>query len=260
MSAIVRAVSGARIPLAATLIAIGVWELLARSSVAPSSVAAPSEVVDEFAADPGGLWFHVYPTLSASLQGLLVASVLAFAIATVTVASPRLTGIVYSVSMVTYSVPLIALAPVLIVWIGNGPQLQITIAAIAGFFPVLVGCVQGFRSIDAGRSELLLMLSASAVQRFRRLVFPESLPYVFAGMKVAAASAVLGAIISEWAGATRGLGFAMISALSSYDPSRVWMTMVAATVLTIVLYRAVGLVERFTVGWQMDRAALPLGS
>lgn len=236
------------------------WELLARSPIVPSSVAAPSQVWQAFIDDPGSIWFQVHPTLLASVQGFALAAATAFLVAGLTVAVPRVTGLVYSVSVITYSMPLIALAPLLIVWIGNGSELRIMIAAIAGFFPVLVGCIQGFRSVDRVRTELFLQLSASGAQRFRHLVVPESLPHVFGGLKVGAASAVLGAIISEWTGATRGLGFAMLSALSGYDPPRVWLSMVAATALTILLYQMVGLTERLAMPWRGDRDASVAGS
>jgi ABC-type nitrate/sulfonate/bicarbonate transport system permease component len=145
---------------------------------------------------------------------------------------------------------------VLLVWIGNGQSLRITIAAIASFFPVAVGCIQGFRAVDPGRDELLSQLAASTYQRFRFLVLPESLPYVFAGLKVGAASAVLGAIISEWSGATQGLGVAMITALSGYNPPGVWLTIVASSALTAALYLAVGVLERLTIRWEYDRDAV----
>lgn len=222
----------------------------------PSSVAAPSQVWREFSADPGKLWFHVQPTMAAALIGFGCAAATAIAVSLLTVLVPRATSVVYNTSVVTYSVPLIALAPVLLVWIGNGPSLRITIAAIAGFFPIVVGCIQGFRAVDERRDELFQQLAATRTQRFQYLVLPESLPYVFAGLKVSAAAAVLGALISEWSGADRGLGLAMVSALSGYNPPGVWLTIVASTVLTLSLYGSVGLAERLIVRWEYDRDAV----
>lgn len=244
------------VPVGTAVLVVAVWEAIVATGAPPSSVAAPSAVWNEFITDPGGLWFHVAPTLSAALIGFGYAAAAAITVSLLTVLVPRTTGIVYNASVVTYSVPLIALAPVLLVWIGNGAELRITIAAIAGFFPIVVGCIQGFASVDPGRAELLEQLAASRTQRFRFLVLPESLPYVFAGLKVAAASAVLGAIISEWSGADRGLGLAMISALSGYNPPGVWLAIAASTVLTLGLYGAVGLAERITVRWEYDRDAV----
>lgn len=244
------------VPWASAAVVAIAWEALVASGAPPSSVAAPSEIWREFTDDPGGLWFHIQPTLQAAVTGFAYAVAAALSLALVTVFLPRTTSAVYNASVVTYSVPLIALAPVLLVWIGNGPGLRITIAAIASFFPVVVGCIQGFGSVDDGRDEMLAQLGATRTQRFRFLVLPESLPYVFAGLKVAAASAVLGAIISEWSGADRGLGLAMIAALSGYNPPGVWLTIVASTVLSLLLYSAVGVVEQFTIRWEFDRDAV----
>jgi NitT/TauT family transport system permease protein len=251
-----RAIGRRLVPLGAAALVCLAWQGLVVAGVTPSSVAAPTEVWAEFVDDPAGLWYHVLPTLQAALTGFAYATVAAVAVSLLTVVFPRTTGAIYNASVVTYSVPLIALAPVLLVWIGNGPGLRITIAAIAAFFPIVVGCIQGFAAVDESRDELFQLLAASKLQRFRHLVLPESLPYVFAGLKVAAASAVLGAIISEWSGADRGLGLAMISALSGYNPPGVWLTIVASTLLTMSLYGAVGLVEHLTVRWEYDRDAV----
>jgi ABC-type nitrate/sulfonate/bicarbonate transport system permease component len=244
------------IPFVGAAVVAIVGEMVVRAGWAPSSVAAPTDVWREFINDPNSLWFEVQPTLSASLVGFAYATGIALAVSVLTAVVPWATGVIYRVSVVTYSVPLIALTPVLLVWIGNGQSLRITIAAIASFFPVAVGCIQGFRAVDPGRDELLSQLAASTYQRFRFLVLPESLPYVFAGLKVGAASAVLGAIISEWSGATQGLGVAMITALSGYNPPGVWLTIVASSALTAALYLAVGVLERLTIRWEYDRDAV----
>ena len=243
-------------PLITAVVTVILWEWIVSTGLPPSSIAAPSEAWSAFAEDPGNLWFHVTPTMTAALIGFGVATSSALFVSLVTVAVPRSTSLIYNASVVTYSVPLIALAPVLLVWIGNGPSLRITIAAIAGFFPVVVGCIQGFNSTDAARLELMEQLSASRFQRFRLVAIPEALPYIFAGLKVAAASAVLGAIISEWSGADRGLGLAMINALSGYKPGDLWMIIIASTFLTISLYATVGLIERLVIRWDYDQDAV----
>ena len=243
-------------PLGTAIVTLVLWEWIVSTGIPPSSVAAPTAAWDAFAEDPGNLWFHIRPTLSSALIGFGVATGLALVVSLVTVIVPRSTSSVYNASVVTYSVPLIALAPVLLVWIGNGPSLRITIAAIAGFFPVVVGCIQGFNSADPTRVELMQQLSASRFQQFRLLTVPESLPYIFAGLKVAAASAVLGAIISEWSGADRGLGLAMINALSGYKPGDLWMIIIASTILTIGIYSSVALVERLVIRWEYDQDAV----
>lgn len=243
-------------PLATAIVTLVLWEWIVSTGIPPSSIASPTAAWGAFTEDPGRLWFHIVPTLSSALIGFGLASSFALLVSLVTVVVPPSRSLVYNAAVVTYSVPLIALAPVLLVWIGNGPSLRITIAAIAGFFPVVVGCIQGFSSPDPARLELMQQLSASRFQQFRLLTTPEALPYIFAGLKVAAASAVLGAIISEWSGADRGLGLAMINALSGYNPPYLWMIIVASTLLTISIYGTVGLIERLIVRWEYDQDAV----
>jgi len=247
---------GRAAPVGTAIVTLVLWEWIVSTGITPSSIAAPSEALAAFTEDPGRLWFHIVPTMSSALVGFALATTLAVAVSLITVIAPRSRGVVYNAAVVTYSVPLIALAPVLLVWIGNGLSLRITIAAIAGFFPVVVGCIQGFNSPDPSRIELMEQLSASRFQQFRLLTVPEALPYIFAGLKVAAASAVLGAIISEWSGADRGLGLAMINALSGFNPPYLWMIIVASTILTITIYSTVALVERLIIRWDYDQDAV----
>ena len=257
---ITRWLKGRVAPLGTAAVVVILWEWIVSTGIPPSSIAAPTAAWSAFAEDPGNLWYHVRPTMTSALIGFGVATSLALAVSLVTVALPRTKNVIYNASVVTYSVPLIALAPVLLVWIGNGSSLRITIAAIAGFFPVVVGCIQGFNSPDPARMELMEQLSASRLQQFRLLTVPEALPYIFAGLKVAAASAVLGAIISEWSGADRGLGLAMINALSGYKPGDLWMIIIASTLLTISLYGTVGLIERLVIRWDFDQDAVSAGN
>ncbi len=233
--------------------ALLLWQLLAGLEVLPQSASSPSAIFDELRTESSTLWGHTAPTVSVAAQGYLIAVVVATVLSLVTVVLPRLTVPVLRVAVVTYSLPLIALAPILVVWLGIGTGVRITIAAIAGFFPILVGCIQGFRRTDAGHDELFELLASSKYDRFRLLVLPGSMPYVFAGLKISAAAAVLGAIIAEWTGAEIGLGVLMTLAMFSFDPPMVWLSMLASSALSLCFYGAVAGVERLVIRWDVDR-------
>ena len=156
--------------------------------------------------------------------------------------------------MLTYgvvvdSIPLIALTPILMVWLGNDIESRIVIATIACQFPLLVGAVQGLGAVDRSRSELFHVLSASGWQRLRLLALPSALPYLFSAMKIAAPLAVLGALIAEWVNAERGLGIMMVYALFSFDVPLVWLTIVAVCALAVIGYGVVAIGERLVVTW-----------
>lgn len=230
---------------------MAVWEWAAGAGRLPVSVPAPSAIGAEFTESRDTLWFHTAPTLSAAIKGYLAAMVSAFALGVVVAVRPRFAGPVYQTSVIVSSIPLVALTPVLVLWLDRGDTVRTTVAALAGFFPILVGCVQGFGTRDDGRDELFVVLSARGWQRFVHLTLPSSLPYVFAGLKAAAASAVLGAIIAEWSGGggTRGLGQMMTNALFGFNVAQTWLTITTAAVLAVGAYALIASAERLIVRW-----------
>lgn len=227
------------------------WEWAAVTGRLPVSVAAPSAVWDEFERRHETLWFHTEPTIVAAVKGFVVAAAVAFTLALVAVLVPRVAGLVYSGAVVVSSIPLIALTPVLVLWLDRGDAVRTAVAALAGVFPILVGCVQGLRATDARAEELFVQLAAGRFQRFRLLALPSSLPFVFAGLKAAAAAAVLGAIIAEWSGGggTRGLGQMMTNALFGFNVAQTWLTILTAALLAVGFYAIASVVERFVVRW-----------
>jgi len=231
-----------------------VWEWAARNGHLPISVAAPSSIRHEFVAKRETLWYHVGPTLTAAVRGYVIAIVAAFGCASVAVLLPRTSRSVYTSAVVVSSVPLIALTPVLVLWLDRGDTVRTAVAALAGFFPILVGCLQGFQATDPRAEELFLQLAARPRQQFLRLRLPSSLPYVFAGLKAAAASAVLGAIIAEWSGGggTRGLGQMMTNALFGFNVPQTWLTILTSAFLAVGFYAVVAGIERLVVTWDRD--------
>lgn len=235
------------------------WELLARQGWLPTSASSPGDIIAELRAEHDALWGHLSRTLSVTLKGYFVSTFVAFTLAGLTALVPRLTEPLLRLAVVTYSLPLLALAPVLVVWLGTGDRVRIAICAIAGFFPIMVGCTQGFRAVDAGSDELFRVLAASRRERFRWLVLPGALPYILAGMKISAAAAVVGTIIAEWTGAEEGLGVLMTLAMFSFDPPMVWLSLLTASCVSISLYGIVSLLERYLVSWRVDRDAVTSG-
>ena len=148
--------------------------------------------------------------------------------------------------------PLIALTPILMVWVGNGLTSRIIISTVAALFPLLVGAVQGFKAVDRNASELFHVLAATRWQRLRKLSFPSALPYLFAALKIAAPIAVLGALIAEWVSADRGLGIMMTYAFFSFNVPLAWLTIIAVCTIATTAYGLVAIVERLVVGQPLD--------
>lgn len=233
---------------------VALWQALGAADALPISVASPSDIGAELIDRHDQLWFHSGPTISSAAWGFLWAAGGSFVLATIIVFVPRTASPLYNAAVVMSSVPLIALTPVLVIWLERGPVVRITIAAIAGFFPILVGCIQGLSLRDRSMDELFHQLASSRWQRFLRLSLPRSLPFVFAGLKAAAAAAVLGAVIAEWTGGggTRGLGQLMTNALFGFNVALTWLTILTTAALSIVAYAAIAVLERIVVRWDAD--------
>jgi NitT/TauT family transport system permease protein len=222
-------------------------EGLARGGAMPVTIPAPSEVWARFAAAPNVVWYHAAPTLYSAASGYAAALAVSLGLAALATLFDRSRGTIYNAAVILHSIPLIALTPLLVIWLGAGFQTRAIIAAIACFFPMLVGAIQGFRATDPGARELFLVLAARPWQRFLWLAMPSALPFLFSGLKIAAPSAVLGTIIAEWAGADRGLGILMLHALFAFQPPQVWIGIIACCVLAVLAYASIALLERIAV-------------
>jgi ABC-type nitrate/sulfonate/bicarbonate transport system permease component len=237
------------LPLTTLAMMLAVAELAKHAGLLPVFVPAPSEVGAVVRDNPALVYANIGATLYKAAAGYAAAAVVAIAVASIAVLVRSLHGTIYNIGVGLHSIPIIATAPLLALWLGNGPQVQIAIAALASQFPMLVGAMQGLRAADAKQRELMHVLSASPLQTLRYLLIPGALPYIFAGFKVAAPAAVLGAITAEWAGADRGVGALMLYALFSYDTPKVWLAVVLTCLLAAGGYGLWALAEKILVPW-----------
>ncbi len=244
-----RSLAAMLLPLAVFVVVTLAMEVAQRADLMPITIPAPSQIVGALPRAGGDLLFHMQPTVIAALSGLFIGGVLALICGGIAASAARSEGPIFRVGLLIDSVPLIALTPILMLWIGTGMTARITIAAIATFFPLLVGSIQGMKAADRNSIELFHVMSASRWQRFSKLQLPSALPYLFAAFRIAAPLAVLGALIAEWGNAERGLGIMMVYALFSFDVPLVWLTIVTVCLLAMAGYASVALAEKLLVGW-----------
>ncbi len=218
----------------------------------PIFVPGPWDVVMQIWTSPTLVSSNVLPTLYKASAGYLIAAIVAVCAGSLAVLVRMLYGPIYNFGVCINSVPIIATAPLIALTMGNGPQVQIAIAALASQFPMLVGTMQGLRSADARQLELMHVLSASKLQTLRYLLAPGALPFMLAGFKIAAPSAVLGAITAEWVGADRGIGALMLYALFSYDTPKVWLSVLLTCALAASGYGLMALVQHYVLWWDRD--------
>ena len=239
-------------PIIVVAALLGLWQGAKLAGWLPITVPAPSEVGAAFGRSWSDLFYHMVPTVLSAVLGFVLAALIALVLGGIAISWRRSEGSILKLAIVVDSIPLIALTPILMVWVGNGLASRIVIATIAALFPLVVGVVQGFKAVDRNVSELFHILAATRWQRLAKLAFPSALPYLFAALKIAAPLAVLGALIAEWVSADRGLGIMMIYALFSFDVPLAWLTILAVCLVATIAYGLVAIAERITLGPQQS--------
>jgi len=235
-------------PAAVIVVILVIWELAKAANLLPITVPAPSEIAGAFTRSWSDLFYHMVPTVLSAAAGFFLATLVALVLGAVATSWRRTEPSIMKFAIIVDSIPLIALTPILMVWVGNGLASRIVIATIAALFPLVVGVIQGFKAIDRNVSELFHILAASRWQRLAKLAFPSALPYLFSALKIAAPLSVLGALIAEWVSADRGLGIMMTYALFSFDVPLAWLTIVAVCLVATIAYGLVALAERIVIG------------
>lgn len=239
------------LPLATVTGLLAVIEGAKFAGLLPVFVPSPSEIGSEIIANPA-LLSNVVITAYKAAIGYFIAAVVTISAAAIAVMIRPLYASIYNFGVGLHAIPIIALAPLLALWLGVGSEVQIIISALACQFPMLVGAMQGLQATDARQRELMHVLSASRAQTLRFLQIPSALPYLFAGFKIAAPLAVLGAVTAEWAGADSGIGTMMLYALFAYDTPKVWLAVVIACLLAASGYGFWALAEHLVIYWERD--------
>jgi ABC-type nitrate/sulfonate/bicarbonate transport system permease component len=243
-------------PLALGLVLLLAAEMAGRAGWLPATVPSPGLVAKTLVEDIGLLWFHAQATLLAAALGFTIALLLCLVLIALVAFFPALESLIYNFALVLHTLPLLVLAPILVIWFGLGMETRVILSALAAYYAILIAGLHGLRA-SAGRvTELMHLLSASRAQVFRMVTVPYALPALFAGLKIGATGAVLGAVISEWTGAERGLGLMMSYALFSFHVPRVWLTMFATMLLAVCVYSLVQLVENRLLAWHRNLSGL----
>ena len=248
-------------PLAVLVALIGIWELAARwdliadaLSIEPFLVPAPSDVADSLWSDRELLAENAWVTVQEVLLGYAIALVVGVAFAILLHRSDTLRRAFYPLLMASQTVPVIAIAPILVVWLGFGIGPKLAIIALVCFFPITVNMLDGLRSVDPELPRMMRTLDASRAQILRRVEIPAALPYLFSGAKIAAVISVIGAVFGEWSGADEGLGHLILVAQGQVQTARVFAAVVVLSALAIALFGVLALLER-RYGWWLPRRA-----
>jgi ABC-type nitrate/sulfonate/bicarbonate transport system permease component len=237
-------------PAALVALVIGGWELLAQlGHVEDYLLPAPSEVASALWRDRDLLAPDAWVTAREVLLGFALALAVGVAIALVLHLSPLLRRAAYPFVVASQAVPVVVIAPILVIWFGFGITPKLIVIALICFFPVVVNTLDGLEGVDRDQVKMMRTLGASRLDLLRRLELPSSLPFLFSGAKVAVAVAVIGAVFGELVGSDAGLGHAIQVGTAELETARVFAAVLILSVMAVALFGLVALVERRAVPW-----------
>jgi putative hydroxymethylpyrimidine transport system permease protein len=245
-------------PALLVAVLVAAWELYARlGSIDDFILPAPSEIAQALWTDRSLLWSNLLVTAQEVGLGVLASLVLGFALAVALHFSGVLRRGAYPLLVASQAVPIVIVAPLLVVWFGFGIVPKLAIIALVCFFPVVVTTLDALAGVDPDQLKLLRTLDASRWQAFRWAEAPAALPAALSGAKIAVAVAVIGAVFAEYAGSSSGLGHLMLQAIPQLETPRAYAAVVLLAAFAVALFSALALAERRLVPWADRRTGGP---
>lgn len=240
--------------LPAIIAAIGLvvlWQAVVSIFAIPTyMVPGPTDVITAFQENAALLWSNFWPTLSEALLGYVCGNTVAILLAISFVHSRTAERAFYPIAVFMHTIPIIAVAPILVLILGNGYAPKIVIAALICFFPTLVNMVRGLKAVSPATLDLMRVLSASRSEIFWKVRIQSSLPFLFAALKITSTTCVIGAIVAEWIGSNFGLGALIIEATYNFRAPLLYATVFTAALLAVLLFSAVSLAEKHLIRWK----------
>lgn len=231
--------------IAAILILLTVWQLVCSAGIVPGfMLPSPVQVAEAMVKDVGLLLHHSRVTLAEAVCGLAIGVISGLLIAVLMDMFELLYRANYPILVITQTIPTIAIAPLMVLWFGYEMTPKVILVALATFFPISVGLLDGFRSVDEDQLRLLRSMGAGKVKLFRYVKFPSALPNLFSGLKIAASYSIVTAVVSEWLGGFRGLGIYMTKVKKAYAYDKLFAVIIVISVVSLLLIFAVRVIER----------------
>ncbi|MDX3906000.1 MAG: ABC transporter permease [Pigmentiphaga sp.] len=231
-------------PVLILALAIGAWEAIVRwLDLAPWLLPAPSAIAMRFTRTQD-LWYHTGLTLLEAGAGFAISAVLGVALAAGIANSRFLERGILPYVIVSNAVPIIAIVPLLNIWLGFGVVTKIVIAAIITFFPIVTNATRGLKAADPRIVDLMHSINATTAQMFFKVQLPSALPFIFAGFKIAASLSLVGAVVGEFYGADRGLGYLVITAATQLRTDLLFVAIIVLAAIGITTFSLFGWLER----------------
>lgn len=238
------------VPVVTAAAILFIWQAGVRIFEVPTYIApAPTDVLAVFANEFPLLVRNFWPTFIESLSGFVVGNLAAILIAVAFVHSRTIEKAFFPIAVFINTIPILAIAPILVLIFGAGMTAKVVIAGLICFFPTLVNMVRGLQSVSPQTLELARILSASKSEVFWKMRLPSSLPFLFSALKIAATTCVIGAIVGEWIGADVGLGALIIDSTFNFRSPLLYATVFVSSGLSVLLFTAVSVAEKLIIRW-----------
>jgi NitT/TauT family transport system permease protein len=240
------------LPVLAVLLFLLLWWQIVeifdiKPFIAPSPFAVAKVLVERFPM----LMDNLLPTMIEAICGFVLGNLAAISLATVFVWRKTAEEAFFPLAVMINTIPVVAKAPILVLLLGNGIEPKIAIAAIICFFPTLVNMTRGLRDVKSEQMELMRILSATPREVFFRIRVPNALPYLFSALKITSSTAVIGAIVGEWIGSTKGIGALIIHSTYNFDSPLLYATIVVGSTFSALFFAAVVMAERWALRWNV---------
>ena len=237
------------------LLFLGAWQIATTASHVPLwLLPTPVQIVKALWSSRQLIWMHTLTTLAETSLGFAFAVVFSLITAGVMVLFPWLKRLLYPFLIISQTVPLIAIAPLLILWLGYGLLPKIVIVILVCYFPVTISLIEGLEVADSDLLNLLRSMGASRWQMFYIVRWPHALPSLFAGLKIAATYSVMGAVIGEWLGSSSGLGVYLTRSSHSFMTDRVFAAIFTISALSFLYYALISILARLAIPWTHNKS------
>lgn len=233
------------------MILLIMWQMVIGFGLIPDYLLpSPWQIVQAFIDDFYLLMSHAKYTLITAFLGTVIGLVLSFVLSIFMDFSKKFRDIVYPVLLLNQTIPTIAIAPLLVIWLGYGILPKVVLVVLSVFFPMTIALVDGYHSVQKEQLNLFRSLKASHYQTYRHLKIPSAMGYFFTGLKVALSYALISAVVAEWLGGYHGLGVYMTRVRKSYELDNMFAVIFFISFLTLVLLASVKLIERWVLKYQ----------
>ena len=233
-----------------TILLVLSWEYAVHALQTPVYIIpAPSRIWSALFADNGSLAYHTMLTGYEALAGFTIGSALGALLGVMFAYSRWIARSLMPYVIASNTIPVVAIAPIIMLWFGPGLGAKIAVTAFLSFFPLALNMAKGLQSYDRTVMDVFHVAAATSWQRFFKMRLPSALPYIFVGLKLNVTFSVIGAIVAEFVQSDRGLGFLIMTAYRTLNMPRLWAAMLASALLGILLYLLVAAAERILIPW-----------